>query len=191
MAYILSLAWLSAYVPENLILGKYVIFSILFIGLVSIGIIFLTGRRPLSYVHPIPPLPWTETDKVNYILAKIRENPDQYDITKKLCNQFIRNHAKRENIRYHEFPFDQPECHMDNARIEKLASMISCIPWTSAIAGTFKVEDGLVCNKFTNEPVKSNAWLINIVASHEEGHRVKISSIEVAIQDLKNRDNNR
>jgi len=113
--YILPSGLLLEYISENLFLGGYVLVSIIFIGLLFI--ILLTGREDRDKAV------FYETDRMNHLIAKVRNNPDKYDITKTLCQQYIDNHAKRGNLLYNEFPADKPNCHMNSSQIEKFASI--------------------------------------------------------------------
>jgi hypothetical protein len=49
--------------------------------------------------------------------------PNNYELTPILCQQFIINHAKKEEVSHNQFPAEIHNCHMNPAQVEKLATI--------------------------------------------------------------------
>jgi hypothetical protein len=66
-----------------------------------------------------------ESDHMNRHLARIRNDPepDKFEISRKLCQQYIDNHAKSSNLAHNEFSPDKPHCFMTSDNLAKLSSM--------------------------------------------------------------------
>ena len=114
----------------------------------------------------------TETDLFNAIITRTGRSAKKYELTKKLCRQFVDNHAKRADVTYESFSVDRPECHMNEADHAKFASIMESVPQTSGLHLKYKVEGGIVRYIDTNNPVKSNSQVMIPVFMHENKEKV-------------------
>lgn len=101
-------------------LDFFIIFAVLCLIICSLLIIttMLSGRRgPEIY----PEL--TDSDYINQFNATARANPERYPLTKKLTIQHSYNMIKQTAVPYESFSESNPDCHMSDLELVKMAAI--------------------------------------------------------------------
>lgn len=176
---------------ENLVLSGYSIFILCIISL-SILIIVFAGKKGKGKAKQpeLPAANLTVADQMNQIAAAARCEPDKYVITKKLCQQYITNHAQQAETPHDEFTPLKPNCHMDETHIARFSSIVTSIPWTHVVHDNYKVERGVVCYKDTSLSVRAEFSIIRWIALYEgsEGKLPKINQLREDMSKLDEQD---
>lgn len=173
----LSLPELDDFSEEVFIPIYSLVAIFLCVGLGLIMIIYLTGKGKEKgwYAgetdYREEPAKIKETDEVNWLMANMRKQvkPNNYELTPIFCQQFIVNHAKKEEVSHDKFPTSVHNCHMNPVQVAKFATIWNSLPSTCG-AHIYVVQGGLVRYKETNEPVRANAFIIRIIEGYERSN---------------------
>jgi hypothetical protein len=175
------------------------IVSILSVSSGSLVIIWLTGKRGglkgwyagETDFRDEPTFP-KETDDINRFMANVRRHPNKYVLTPILCQQFVSNHAKGTEVPHNQFPAESswPGSHMTPDHIAQFAAIWSGLPWTIGAHVDYKVEGGMVRYRDTNEPARSNAFIVRIIEGYERSNGAwpKLNKLEDDIRNLEEMD---
>lgn len=168
---------------EKLVLPEYSFLIIPLILLFVMVIVFKRKKKPAVQNARL-----TDHDRINDYMADARSDPNKYEITGKLCQQFITNHARMgvPDVPHDQFPVETPNCHMDNTQINKFASILSSFPWTCPAHGLYQVQGGRVCYINNNQPVIADYRIIAWIATYEgsDGKLPKLDLFQVELHKL-------
>lgn len=180
---ILPLSLLCQRIYEDFYLEGCLLFTTIIL-LFTIIVLLVDGRRRIPPRIPSPEP--TGADKLNTEIARLKETgPEECELAKLLARQAQVNWARRTNVSYNEFPFDQPEYHMNREQMERFARIWSSVPSSSAIGSWYKVENGIVyrTDLDTPTPLIADWWVISVTARYENGNRIVVSPLLQQLHD--------
>ena len=183
--------------PENLFSSAhiYILVFTVSISLLLIIVVLMDRGKKWTYLPPTvgPEVPETDTDKINRFKGDVKKEPNKYEITPILLNQFVVNHSRRTEVTHNEFPADMSGCHMNSAQVQKFASIVNSMPWTCYIHVRYTAEAGLVCFKSNNLPVHAHPGIIHYIAGYEKsgGTWPRFNHLEADMWAIEEQEQNR